>query len=290
MKLLHFEQGGLCHPGVRVDDRVLDLVPAWKNPELPPPTTLNQIIWRQSEYLPTIRGMIAEARLSGRHLLNADELMPAPAVPSPGKIVCVGVNYRQHAAEAGQDIPQYPVLFSKFSNTIAAPEQAVDISGLSRVDYEAELAVVMGRNARRVAPADALSRVFGYCNANDLSDRELQVRSGQWLLGKTIDNFLPIGPWLVTRDEVPDPQNLRIRGWLNGELRQDSNTADMIFSVAEIIAYASTYFTLEAGDLIITGTPSGVIMGMENPRWLRDGDEYTVEIDGLGRLSNRLTT
>jgi len=289
VKLLHFEQGGLCHPGVLVDDRVLDLVLAWRDTELPPPTTLNQIIWRQSEYLPAIRELIAEARQSGRYLLDAEELKPAPAVPSPGKIVCVGVNYRKHAIEAGQEVPQYPVLFSKFSNAIAAPDQVVDISGLSRVDYEAELAVVIGRTPRRVAPADALGRVFGYCNANDLSDRELQVRSGQWLLGKTIDDFLPVGPWLVTSDEVPDPQNLRIRGWLNGELRQDSNTADMIFSVAEIIAYASTYFTLEAGDLIITGTPAGVIMGMEDPQWLRNGDEYTVEVEGLGRLTNRLT-
>ena len=130
--------------------------------------------------------------------------------------------------------------------------------------------------------------VFGYCNMNDLSERDLQMRSGQWLLGKTLDKFLPLGPYVVTADEIPDPQNLTIKGWLNGELRQDSNTADMIFSIAEVIAYASQIMTLEPGDVISTGTPEGVIMGMDPKVWLKPGDEYVVEVEGLGKLANRM--
>jgi 2-keto-4-pentenoate hydratase/2-oxohepta-3-ene-1,7-dioic acid hydratase in catechol pathway len=148
--------------------------------------------------------------------------------------------------------------------------------------------VVIGKTCRHVPVASALDHVFGYCNANDLSERGLQMRSGQWLLGKTLDGFLPVGPVLVTRDEVPDPQALAIRGWLNGELRQHSSTADMIFSVAEVIAYASSFFTLSPGDLIITGTPEGVILGRDPKVWMKHGDEYVVEIEGLGRLANRV--
>jgi 2-keto-4-pentenoate hydratase/2-oxohepta-3-ene-1,7-dioic acid hydratase in catechol pathway len=158
------------------------------------------------------------------------------------------------------------------------------------VDYEAELGVVIGKTAKNVTVDKALGHVLGYCNCNDLSERALQFVSGQWLVGKSLDGFLPIGPYLVTADDIPDPQNLRVRGWLNGELRQDSTTADMIFSVAECIAYISQYITLNPGDIISTGTPEGVILGRppEKQIWMRPGDEYTVEVSGLGRLSNRM--
>ncbi len=220
-----------------------------------------------------------------------DSLAIAPVVPNPGKIMCVGLNYRRHAAESGMAEPKLPVLFSKFNNTIASQGEDVPVSPeWNQVDYESELVVVMGKKAKNVSEADALDYVLGYCNANDLSERELQFVSGQWLLGKTEDKFMPIGPYLVTTDDIPDPQNLSIKGWLNGELRQDSNTADMIFTVAQVIAYATKYMTLNAGDIISTGTPEGVILGIpeDERQWLKAGDEYTVEIEGLGRLSNTL--
>ncbi len=219
----------------------------------------------------------------------AETWRPGPVYGRPGKIICVGLNYRAHARETGGQAPAEPVLFSKFSNTLAGHRQTVDISGLTRVDYEAELGVMIGRRTRGVKPENALDQVLGYFNANDLSDRRLQFASGQWLLGKTPDGFLPTGPYLVVPDDGFDPQHLAIRGWLNGELRQDSNTADMIFTVAELVAYASRYMTLEPGDLLVTGTPAGVILGREERQWMRPGDEYTVEIEGLGQLTTPLT-
>ncbi|XWX02548.1 fumarylacetoacetate hydrolase family protein [Aggregatilineales bacterium SYSU G02658] len=219
----------------------------------------------------------------------ADNLSYAPVVPNPGKVLCIGLNYRRHAAETGAQEPPAPLLFSKFNNALAAHEQDIPISPKwEKVDYEAELCVVIGKRARYVSEADALDHVLGYCNANDLSERALQFASSQWLLGKTLDKFLPIGPYLVTADEVNDPQSLPVRGWLNGELRQNSHTSDMIFSVAQCISYASQFFTLEPGDIISTGTPEGVILGMKEKVWMKPGDVYEVEIGPLGRLRNQL--
>ena len=209
-----------------------------------------------------------------------------PCVGTPGKIVCVGLNYRKHAEESNLPIPQTPVLFSKFANTIAAPHEPVPLPAAgTEYDYEVELGVVIGRAARNVSEA-ALDHVFGYCTANDVSCRDLQTRTSQWLLGKTLDKFLPIGPWLVTADEVGDPQGYALKTWHNGTLRQDSTTADMVFSVKEIISYISKHFPLEPGDVIVTGTPSGVIMGLPEKNWLKPGDEVTVEVEGLGKLTN----
>jgi 2,4-diketo-3-deoxy-L-fuconate hydrolase len=209
-------------------------------------------------------------------------------VPRPGKILCVGLNYRDHAKETGQAIPTEPVLFSKFANSVVGPGAAVVVppEAAEQVDYEAELAVVIGRRASRVAADDALDHVAGYACANDVSARSLQFRSSQWLLGKAIDTFLPLGPWLVTADEVPDPQGLGIRCLVNDEVLQDSDTGQMVFGVAELIAYASRTITLEPGDLLVTGTPSGVGMAADPPRFLRPGDRMRVEIDGLGELDN----
>ncbi len=222
-------------------------------------------------------------------LMDEESLTLGPSVPNPGKIVCVGLNYRKHAEETGAAIPTSPVLFSKFLNTIAAPDEEVPLTdAATQYDYEVELAVVMGDTTKNVSAADALNTVFGYTTANDLSARDLQTRTSQWLLGKTMDKFMPIGPYLVTADDVPDPQKLAIRTWLNGELRQNSNTDDMIFPVAEIIAYISRHFTLEPGDVIITGTPEGVILGMAEKRWMVPGDVVEVEVEGLGKLRNRM--
>ena len=212
-----------------------------------------------------------------------------PAVPNPGKIICVGLNYRKHAEETGAAIPTSPVLFSKFNNTVAAANEDVPLTdAATQYDYEVELAVIMGDDASNVSEADALGTVFGYATANDISARELQTRTSQWILGKTMDKFMPIGPYLVTADEVPDPQKLPLRTWLNGDLRQNSNTDDMIFTVAEIISYISRHFSLAPGDVIITGTPEGVILGMAEKKWMVPGDMVEVEVEGLGKLQNRM--
>jgi 2-keto-4-pentenoate hydratase/2-oxohepta-3-ene-1,7-dioic acid hydratase in catechol pathway len=231
----------------------------------------------------------AEGATGSPWLMDEESLTLGPAVSNPGKIVCVGLNYRKHAEETGAAIPTSPVLFSKFQNTVAAPDEDVPLTdAATQYDYEVELAVVVGETTKNVSAADALNSVFGYATANDLSARDLQNRTSQWILGKTMDKFMPIGPYLVTADEVPNPQALAIRTWLNGELRQNSNTDDMIFPVAELIAYISRHFTLEPGDVIITGTPEGVILGMAEKRWMAPGDVVEVEVDGLGKLRNRM--
>ena len=208
-------------------------------------------------------------------------------VPRPGKIVCVGLNYRDHARETGQDIPSEPVLFSKYANSVVGPGADVVVPPeAEEIDYEAELAVVIGRRASMVSTADALGHVAGYACANDVSSRSLQFQSTQWLLGKAIDTFLPLGPFLVTADEVPDPQALGIRCLVNDEPRQDSNTSEMVFGVAGLVSYTSRTITLEPGDLLVTGTPAGVGMAADPPRYLRAGDRMRVEIDGLGELEN----
>jgi 2-keto-4-pentenoate hydratase/2-oxohepta-3-ene-1,7-dioic acid hydratase in catechol pathway len=212
-------------------------------------------------------------------------------LPPGAKVICIGLNYRSHAHEAQMAVPETPVLFSKFANSMTGSGSPVPLPHNAReFDYEAELGVIVAQRARSIPVSRALECVFGYINCNDLSARDLQFRTGQWLLGKTLDGFLPVGPYLVTADEIPDPQTLPTRCWVNGELRQDSNTAAMIFTVAELISYISDHFTLEPGDLISTGTPEGVILGSTEEQWLAAGDVVEVEVgDGrLGRLANRL--
>jgi len=228
-------------------------------------------------------------RLATGPRLDEAALTLGPCVPRPGKIVCVGLNYRRHAEEAGMAVPEMPILFNKYSNTLAASGEDVPLPDVAeQYDYEAELCVVMGRTARGVSEAAALDHVWGYCNCNDVSARDLQFRSTQWMLGKTLDRFFPIGPHLVSADEVGDPQALCIRCLVNGEVRQDSSTGDMVFGVAELVAYISRHFPLEPGDVIATGTPEGVMQGRAEKVWLRPGDEVVVEIGGLGRLRNRM--
>jgi 2-keto-4-pentenoate hydratase/2-oxohepta-3-ene-1,7-dioic acid hydratase in catechol pathway len=204
----------------------------------------------------------------------------------PQKIVCVGLNYRDHAEEQGVELPERPLLFAKWPNTLIASGEPIRIPPISQnVDYEAELGVVIGRRASRVATDDALDFVRGYVVANDVSGRDLQFSDGQWVRGKSLDTFLPLGE-LVPASEVPDPQALPIRAILNGETMQDSNTSNQIFGVAEVVAFVSQGITLEPGDLIITGTPAGVGAFRKPPVWLQPGDEITIEIDGLGSITN----
>jgi 2-keto-4-pentenoate hydratase/2-oxohepta-3-ene-1,7-dioic acid hydratase in catechol pathway len=247
------------------------------------PKTIKDLLEGGAEARTRLEAYVSQAN----NFVSEEDLELGPCVPEPSKIVCVGLNYRRHAAEAGMAVPTTPILFSKYSNTLAAHGDAIMIPKVTKqADYEAELAVVMGKRAQQVTVSEALGFVFGYCNANDLSARDLQLQTSQWLLGKTLDGFLPLGPYLVTADEVRDPNTLKIRTWRNSELRQDSSTSDMVFSVAEIVNYVSHYLTLEAGDVILTGTPEGVIFGDKPPVWLSEGDEVTVEIEKLGRLTN----
>jgi 2-keto-4-pentenoate hydratase/2-oxohepta-3-ene-1,7-dioic acid hydratase in catechol pathway len=209
------------------------------------------------------------------------------SISRPGKIVCVGLNYLDHAQETGQAVPKAPLLFAKWPNTLIGDGETIVLpAAATEVDYEAELGVVIGTTAKHVAEADALDHVEGYICLNDVSARDLQFADGQWTRGKSPDTFCPVGPRMVPREEIEDPQQLGIRCILNGETMQDSSTAQMIFSVAEIIAYVSQVITLEPGDLIATGTPAGVGVFRDPKVLLKDGDEVSIEIDGLGTLTN----
>lgn len=206
----------------------------------------------------------------------------------PQKIIAIGLNYRDHAEETGAQLPEKPIVFAKYPNTIAAPGENISIPPITQqADYEAELGVIIGRPARNVSAESALEHVFGYINCNDVSSRDLQFsEGGQWTRSKSIDTFFPIGPYIATADEVPDPQALSVRCVLNGEVMQDGTTADMIFPVAELIAFLSTGMTLLPGDIISTGTPAGVGTARDPKVFLKEGDEVTVEIQGLGTLTN----
>ena len=213
--------------------------------------------------------------------------MSALPIEVPSKIICVGLNYRDHAEEQGIELPPAPLLFAKWPNALIGPGEPIVIPRASdQVDYEAELGVVIGERVRGVSEANALEVVHGYICVNDVSARDLQFSDGQWTRGKSPDTFCPVGPQLVPAAEVPDPQALGIRCFLNGDAMQDSTTANMIFTVAEIIAYASATMTLEPGDLIATGTPAGVGVFRDPPVLMKDGDEVTIEIDRLGALTN----
>lgn len=208
-------------------------------------------------------------------------------VPRPGKVICIGLNYRDHAAESKMAIPEKPVVFSKFSTAIIAPGEPVVIPpSSSQVDYEAELAVVIGRRAKNVSADQALDHVLGYTCFNDVTARDFQFADGQWQRGKSCDTFAPMGPTIVTTDEVPDPHKLSIKLLLNGKAMQDSNTDQLIFGVPQLIEFLSQTITLEPGDVIATGTPSGVGFARKPPVFLQEGDEMEVVIEGVGSLNS----
>jgi 2-keto-4-pentenoate hydratase/2-oxohepta-3-ene-1,7-dioic acid hydratase in catechol pathway len=227
-------------------------------------------------------------RRPGGETVALEEASLHPPIARPEKIVAIGLNYEDHAAETGAEIPDKPVVFTKYPNTIIGPGAPIRIPPITeQVDYEAELAVVIGRRAKNVSESEALDYVFGYTNANDVSARDLQFsEGGQWTRSKSIDTFLPLGPYVATRDEIPDPQNLFIRAILNGETVQDGTTSRMIFFVAELVSFLSQGMTLEPGDVIITGTPPGVGMARDPQLWMKPGDEVSIEIEGLGTLTN----
>ncbi|MFH8937860.1 fumarylacetoacetate hydrolase family protein [Streptomyces griseosporeus] len=224
--------------------------------------------------------------------LDPTGLRIGPPLGRIGKIVCIGLNYHDHARETGAEPPAEPVVFFKAPDTVVGPHDTVLVPrGSTKTDWEVELAVVIGRTARYLGSAEeALAHVAGYTVAHDVSEREFQIeRGGTWDKGKNCETFNPLGPWLVTADEVPDPQDLRLRLWVNGELKQDGTTAEQIFPVAEVVRYVSQFMTLYPGDVINTGTPAGVAMGHPEPKpYLRAGDVVELEIDGLGRQRQEL--
>jgi 2-keto-4-pentenoate hydratase/2-oxohepta-3-ene-1,7-dioic acid hydratase in catechol pathway len=218
-----------------------------------------------------------------------NDIIFGPPIPDPDKILCIGLNYREHARESGLEVPPVPVVFAKFRNSLIGPGAAIELPAISQqVDYEGELAVVIGKRCKNVNPDEALSAVAGYSAFNDVSARDLQLQVSQWTVGKAIDTFAPMGPGLVSAHLVPDPQQLELITRLNGQVVQQSSTADMIFSVAEIISYLSRSMTLEPGDIIATGTPSGVGFKREPALFLKPGDVVEVEISSIGLLSNRV--
>lgn len=291
MKLLTYNQEGQLKFGIRTDKGVLDVASASRKFQANEvPATIQDAIAGGENAVRALDSLAAQAASDAALWLKEDDLQLGPCVPNPGKIICIGLNYRKHAEETGSPVPEYPILFNKFNNTIAANGDVISLpKASSKVDYEAELTIVIGKTAKYVSKEEALDYVFGYCNVNDLSARDLQMRTQQWLLGKTCDGFSPIGPYLVTADEVGDPNQLSIKSIVNGEVRQHSNTNDMIFHCDEIISYISQHFTLSPGDIILTGTPEGVVMGYppEKQVYLQDGDVVSIEIEKLGTLTNR---
>ena len=234
-----------------------------------------------------------QALLEGnRKRIKLKDVKLCAPIKTPAKIVAIGLNYIDHCHESGLTVPDKPVVFTKHTNTITGPNDDVcwRTESTTEVDYEVELGVIIGKKTSRVSQEDALEHVFGYSVVNDVSARDLQLGggAGQWDLGKSLDTFCPWGPIIVTRDEIPDPQNVDVRLRLNGEIRQESNTRNMIFSVAYLVSYLSQYMTLIPGDLIATGTPPGVGMGMDPKSYMTDGDICETEIDGIGTLRNKM--
>jgi 2-keto-4-pentenoate hydratase/2-oxohepta-3-ene-1,7-dioic acid hydratase in catechol pathway len=275
--------------GLRTERGILDVARASRLFRISAPTDIHAVI-EGADCAPLVK--LAAKALDDRRgravLMPESRARFGPAVPRPGKIICVGLNYRQHARETGNPIPPVPILFNKYNNALVGHRGKIRLPTKvsSQFDYEVELVLVMGRVARDVSEEKALSYVFGYANGNDFSARDLMRATSQLMLGKTCDGFAPLGPWLVTADQIADPQDLRLATIVNGEQRQNSNTADMIYSCAQIVSYCSRHMTLLPGDIIYTGTPQGVILGYppEKQVWLKAGDKVVTEVEKCGTL------
>ena len=279
---------GAAHLGIKTAAGIVDVEHAARALDVTSlPRTVEDVVAGRGD-------VTALARIAAQAPAEAVRAEPdvefGPLVSAPGKILCVGLNYRAHIAETSAKAPAFPDLFNKYNTALNRHRGTVAVSTLNaeQFDYESELVVIVGKTARNVSEAAALSHVFGYTTGNDFSARDLQLRTSQWMTGKTPDEFAPLGPWLVTADQIPDPQTLQIQTFVNDETtpRQDMNTSQMIFSCAQIISYTSQYITLEPGDVIFTGTPSGVILGYpkEKQAWLKAGDRVRTRISSLGEL------
>ncbi|RAH96381.1 FAA hydrolase family protein [Acuticoccus sediminis] len=276
--------------GVELDRGVLDVTATADALGLQAPSDMDDLLQngRGAELLAVIKAAMAQT--SAATVVPPDELSFAPLVTRPEKILCIGFNYRKHAEETGTPVPKAPPIFAKFRNALNRHEGEIklptDVD--TQFDYETELVIVFGRECHNVTEADALEHVAGYATGNDFSARTLQMATSQFTAGKTADGFAPIGPWLAPRRRVPDPNALRLTTRVNGQIRQDWTTSDMIFNCRQLIAYVSRIMTVKPGDVLFTGTPQGVILGENIPaqqrRWLRAGDEVISELQGLGAL------
>ena len=279
MKLVTYTQNGENRTGLLLGDQVVDLNRA--NADIP--TAMIDLLEGGEAMMAKVRRVEAAAPAG----VPLDSVQLKAPVLKSGKVLCLGLNYRLHAEEGGMDIPTIPILFHKSRTSLVGHgENVVLPAGATRADYEVELAVIIGKTAKNVSEEDALSYVAGYACANDVSERAWQMQTSQWSAGKMVDTFGPLGPALVTADEIPNPNALQLRLIYNGEEVQNSNTSDMVFDVPYTIAYVSKICTLEPGDVIMTGTPSGVGFARKPPIFLKAGDVMTVEIEGLGSLTN----
>jgi 2-keto-4-pentenoate hydratase/2-oxohepta-3-ene-1,7-dioic acid hydratase in catechol pathway len=282
MRLVSFvepDAPSVVRTGVVLDDAVVDLT----DPSVGLPGDMTEFLVAG----PAAMERAADAAATGARRLSLDAVRLRPPVPHPVKVLGIGLNYAEHVAETGASRPEHQVWFNKQRTCVIGPGDAIEIPRVSpQVDYEGELALVIGRRCRHVRAEDAASVVAGFTVLNDVTVRDWQWRTPTWTLGKSFDTHGPSGPWIVTGDEVGDPHRLRLRTWVNGDLRQDASTDDMIFSCWEQVEYLSTVFTLEPGDILSTGTPAGVGIGFDPPRWLVDGDVVRIDIERVGTLEN----
>jgi len=292
--LLNIHRGADYRLGVKNEKGILDVVEAAKILHMHAPSTIDDLL--QNEDGPSLNALVdaaAKSKSAQKAFLKEDAIEYGPIVTRPEKIVCVGLNYRQHALEIGSPIPKQPVLFNKFNTTLNHHNGKIKlpVEFANKFDYEVEMVMVMGREAKVVSEADALSYVAGYATGNDFTARDLQLETGgQWMVGKTPDQFAPIGPYLVSADQI-DPDNLKLECRVNGETRQSSNTSDFIFNTRKMISYISRVITLKPGDIIFTGTPQGVIQGKPKDQqvWLKPGDKIACSLEKLGELKFELT-
>lgn len=293
LTLLTMRQGGEYRLGVKTDHGILDVKAAAGLLHLPAPATMDDLL--QNEDGVNLNALVDAALKAGstkKAFLQDDAIEYGPVVTRPEKIVCIGLNYRRHAKEIHQPIPKQPILFNKFNNALHAHKGKIKlpVEVATKFDYETELVIVIGKEARNVSEADATGYIAGFATGNDFSARDLQLETGgQWMIGKTPDQFAPLGPYLVTADQV-DGDNLQLKTWVNGELRQNSNTNDLIFNTKHLVSFISRHLTLRPGDIIYTGTPEGVIQGMPADKrvWLKAGDKVVSSLEKLGKLEFEL--
>jgi 2-keto-4-pentenoate hydratase/2-oxohepta-3-ene-1,7-dioic acid hydratase in catechol pathway len=278
MKFVTFERHGSSEPGLLLDSSVVGLRAAGFASTL-------DVIAGGAAARARVEEWIQKPPVAQVAPLASVKLL-AP-IPRPPKIICVGLNYRDHAIESNMEIPKVPTIFSKYATAVIGPGDAIRLPRVStKPDYEAEFAVIIGKGGRYIPAASWKEHVFGYTNLNDVSARDYQMATTQWMMGKTFDTFAPMGPAIVTADEIADPHNLDISLTINGETLQHSNTKNLIFDIPALIEHLSSVFTLEPGDVISTGTPSGVGFARKPPRWLVAGDDVVVRVEGLGELRN----
>jgi 2-keto-4-pentenoate hydratase/2-oxohepta-3-ene-1,7-dioic acid hydratase in catechol pathway len=278
MRFVTIQRTGYTEPGVVLDGEVIGIRGAGFD-------EITSVLGGGADAMDRVMRWV-DSPPGGERIPESEAKLAAP-VPRPPKIICIGLNYRDHAIESGMPIPETPTVFAKFPTAVIGPGAAIVLPKAStRPDYEAELAVVIGKGGRHIPEARWREHVFGYTILNDVSARDFQMATSQWMIGKTFDTFAPMGPAIVTADEIEDPHNLAISLELSGDIMQNSNTSNLVFGVPALIAYLSSVFTLEPGDIIATGTPPGVGFARKPPRYLMAGDEVRVRVEGLGELYN----